>query len=467
MNKLDCGVIGLSTMGRNLALNLADHAMCVGIYNRTQEVTEKIVAEGIPDNVLPYVQLKELIQAMKRPRRLFLMVKAGAAVDEVLIQILPLLEVGDIVLDCGNSHFEDTEKRMELAKRFQVHYFGVGISGGEEGARRGPSIMVGGDKAVYDKHLQSCLEAIAAKTEEGKPCCGYMGEKGAGHFVKMVHNGIEYADMQLITEIVLLLKAAGKNNLEIAEIFKQWSQSKLGSYLLEISVDLLRYKNDKHEFMVDTVEDCAAQKGTGRWTMEAALKMQVVVSIITAAVEARNLSTKISLRNAMHNFTSHENADIVIEIDSLKSALLASRILAYDQGFALLHEAKQKYGWTIGLEEIADTFKAGCIIRSELLKEIGQAYSSERELEHMIQSSNIRALLQENWEGLRHAVLKGTEKGIPMMALSSAFQYGNALNYSSMGMNFIQAQRDYFGSHTVKHVDKSGNFHYTWRNTDE
>lgn len=461
-------MIGLSVMGSNLALNLCDHGYEMAGYNRSREVTEAFVAERPHPKFHPFYELKDFVDALEKPRKILIMVKAGAPVDAVLSQLYPLLDEGDIVMDCGNSHFPDTIRRCREAKDHQIHFFGVGVSGGEEGARKGPSIMPGGDHASYDKYVGKMLEDISAKAYDGSPCCTFIGENGAGHFVKMVHNGIEYADMQLIAEAYLLLKEVGGfTNKEISELFFAWNQSELESYLIEITAKVLREK-DPYEpgELVDYILDSAGQKGTGKWTAQEALLLGVDVSMIATAGNTRALSSELELRKTTGRLLDRPTIQAPADRDAfarmVRSALYGAKIVAYAQGFALLARASKEYNWDLDLGEIASVFRAGCIIRAVFLDEITKAYRADKKLEHLMHATFFSEKLNSALPDLRRAVCEAVTNGIPLPAFSSAISYVDLLGGGLVGANIIQAQRDFFGAHTFKRNDREGVFHHMW-----
>lgn len=468
MQKLDIGVIGLSVMGRSLALNLCDHGYQVGGFNRSKALTEELSKKWPHENFHPFFELKDLVESLKKPRNVLLMVQAGAAVDAVLTQLFDTLEADDIILDCGNSHFMDTKRRTALATEKSLHYFGVGVSGGEEGARKGPAIMPGGNKTIYEAELKDMFETIAAKAPDGTPCCSYVGPEGAGHFVKMVHNGIEYADMQLIAEAYLLLKqAGGYDNHALSEIFSAWNQSELESYLMEITADILREPDDHSQGeLLDMIEDSAGQKGTGRWTSIEALQLGVDVSIITAAGNARITSNNLELRTSTAQLIKGPESLTVKEekecIDQVRKALYTAKILAYAQGFSMMQRASDEYGWELKLEDIAGIFRGGCIIRAVFLDEISKAYRGKQGLLHLTHGQFFSEKLIENQEAFRQTVEAGVRNGVPMPAFANAISFFDALRGAPLGANLLQAQRDYFGAHTYKRIDRAGVYHHEW-----
>lgn len=461
------GIIGLAVMGRSLALNMADHGFKVGGYNRSREVTEKLMREHPHENLIPFYDLKELVDSQERPRKFLIMVKAGKPVDMVIDQLLPLLDEGDMILDGGNSFFEDTRRREKELKEKGIYYFGTGVSGGEMGARFGPSIMPGGDKKAYE-HIAPILEEIAAKAQ-GEPCCAYMGPDGAGHYVKMVHNGIEYADMQLIAEAYLLLKyAGGYTNRELADVFTEWNKGELKSYLIGITAGIFREKDDFTDGeLVDYILDSAGQKGTGRWTSLESLKQGINVSMITAACNARIMSNRISERNAARELFAGPMQNLVPDKaafqEKVRKGLYTAKIAAYAQGFDLLSHASSEYGWDLDYGKIASIFRAGCIIQAEFLDDITKAFTNNRELPNLMLDSFFRDGINHGQDSLRSILATGIQNGIPVPAMSQAISYIDVFRGTPVGANLIQAQRDCFGAHTYERTDRDGIFHHDWR----
>lgn len=461
------GIIGLAVMGRSLALNMADHGFKVGGYNRSREVTETLMREHPHENLIPFYDLKELVDSQERPRKFLIMVKAGKPVDMVIDQLLPLLDEGDMILDGGNSFFEDTRRREKELKEKGIYYFGTGVSGGEMGARFGPSIMPGGDKKAYE-HIAPILEEIAAKAQ-GEPCCAYMGPDGAGHYVKMVHNGIEYADMQLIAEAYLLLKyAGGFTNRELADVFTEWNKGELKSYLIGITAGIFREKDDFTDGeLVDYILDSAGQKGTGRWTSVESLKQGINVSMITAACNARIMSNRISERNAARELFAGPMQNLVPDKaafqEKVRKGLYTAKIAAYAQGFDLLSHASSEYGWDLDYGKIASIFRAGCIIQAEFLDDITKAFTNNRELPNLMLDSFFRDGINHGQVSLRSILATGIQNGIPVPVMSQAISYIDAFRGTPVGANLIQAQRDCFGAHTYERTDRDGIFHHDWR----
>lgn len=466
MQMNDVAVIGLSVMGHSLALNFADHGFWVGGYNRTRNVTEEMTKQWPHKNFTPYYSLHELIAELKKPRKVILMVRAGAAVDELIDQLIPLLSTGDIVMDCGNSFFRDTQMREQRLKELGFYYFGVGVSGGEEGARFGPSIMPGGDKKIYDNLLRPLLTSIAAQAE-GAPCCAYIGTDGAGHYVKMVHNGIEYADMQLIAESYLLLKeVGGLSNTEQAALFSRWNEEELKSYLIDITAKILLEKDDLGDgFLVDRIADRAAQKGTGKWTSIEALCQGVDVSMINAAGGARVDSSRVAVREAgARLLIKPQKAGKAPEhfTKTVRGALYAAKIIAYSQGFSLMKDASKRYSWDLDLGSIASIFRAGCIIRAVFLDDIMLEFENDPELLELMLSGVFLERINALSGCLRDAVALGVKNGIPLPAMSAAVAFLDASRGAELGANLIQAQRDCFGAHTYERTDRTGVFHHEW-----
>ncbi len=465
MANMDIGMVGMAVMGSNLALNMADHGYQVACYNYTPDLTEKFVKEHPHENAHPFYDLKAFVASLKKPRKIMMMIMAGAPVDSMIDQLIPLLDKGDIIIDGGNSFFGDTMRRYDTCKAHGLNFFGTGISGGETGARRGPCIMPGGDKAAYAS-VQPIFEAIAAKAE-GAPCCTYIGESGAGHFVKMVHNGIEYADMQLIAESYLLLKyAGGLPNNEIAKIFRTWNKGELKSYLVGITADVLAEHDDLGGgFLVDKIVDSAGQKGTGRWTSIEAMKEGVNTSLITAACNARVMSNQSMLRQKMQQALpaanlAHKSGQAFI--DDVEASLYTGKIAAYAQGFALYRAASAHYSWQLDYSRIASIFRGGCIIQAAFLEKITEAYEKTPDLENLMEDAFFLQRIQQNLPALRRTVAFGITCGLPIPALANAASYIDATRSPLLGANLIQGLRDDFGAHTYQRTDREGAFHHDW-----
>ena len=469
--KSDIGIIGLSVMGRSLALNMADHGFKVSGYNRSASVTEQVMEDHPHENLFPFYSLDEFVNSLEHPRKVMLMIQAGAPVDAVIDQLIPLLEQGDIVMDGGNSFFEDTRRRSKTLAEAGIHYLGVGISGGEEGARFGPSIMPGGEESAYQA-VRPILDAIAAKAM-GDPCCAYIGPDGAGHYVKMVHNGIEYADMQLIAEAYLLLKYVGNfSNLELSDIFREWNQGELKSYLIGITAGIFREADDLDGGqLIDRILDSAKQKGTGRWASIESLKQGVDISMITSACGARILSNHLDERKMasaqIEGPAIRQADDRAAFAETVRRALYAGKIIAYAQGFSLMQDASERYGWNLDLGTIASIFRAGCIIQAVLLDDITKAYEADSNAGNLMFHPFFRNRINEYQESLRRAASTGVLNGLPVPALSQAASYLDAFRSPASGANLIQAQRDCFGAHTYARTDRPGSFHHEWRITDD
>ena len=468
---LDIGLIGLSVMGRSLALNMADHGFRVAGYNRSPERTQKVMEEYPHPNLTPFFSLPELVSALRRPRKIMVMIQAGAPVDAVIDQLIPLLEEGDFIMDGGNSYFGDTNRRAALLKEKGLHYLGVGISGGEEGARFGPSIMPGGSREAYEA-VGQILQTIAAKADN-TPCCAYIGPDGAGHYVKMVHNGIEYADMQLIAESYLLLKyAGGFTNRELAEIYRTWNEGELHSYLIGITADIFLEADDMADGdLIDHILDSAGQKGTGRWASIEALRQGVNISMITAACNARIMSNHLERRQKASSLIAAPvitaAGDKQAFTEMVREALYISKIIAYAQGFSLLQDASRRFGWDLDLGSIASIFRAGCIIQAEFLNDITRAFLKAPDLESLIFDDFFLSRINRYQENLRKTAGLAVSFGLPVPALFNAVSYLDSFRTKAAGANLIQAQRDLFGAHTFERTERKGIFHHEWRAVHE
>ena len=468
--KAQIGVTGLAVMGRNLARNFARHGHTVALHNRSYGRTKELVeAYGDEGSFIPAETAEEFVASLERPRRVVIMVKAGKATDAVIDEFAPLLEEGDMLIDAGNSHFADTRRREAALKAKGLHFVGTGVSGGEEGALHGPSIMPGGSKESYES-LGPLLEDISAKVD-GEPCCVHVGPDGAGHFVKMVHNGIEYADMQLIAEAYDLLRQVGGNSPEeIAEIFSGWNEGRLGSYLIEITAEVLKQKDAATgQPFVDIVVDQAEQKGTGRWTVQAALDLGVPVSGIAESVFARALSGNPTVREAGAGLPGPSatagagGGDLQADVEQ---ALFASKIVAYAQGFQQIQAASEEYGWDIDPGAMAKIWRAGCIIRAKFLDYIKQAYDKSPQLATLLVDEYFLDAVSGAQDAWRRVVATAAQQGIPAPGFASALAYYDGLRAKRLPAALIQGQRDFFGAHTYRRVDKEGSFHILWA-TDE
>ena len=464
MIKQQIGVIGLAVMGRNLALNIAEHGFSVAVYNRSPEKTRELIAETTYDNMSGVYSIAELTESLELPRKIIMMVKAGSAVDETIKQLIPFLSPGDILIDGGNSFFEDTIRRCSEMETLGLKYIGAGISGGEEGARKGPAIMPGGEKSAYEL-VKPILLAISAKVDND-PCCTYIGPNGAGHFVKMVHNGIEYADMQLICEAYLLMKnVLGLTPPQLHEIFKSWNSGELSSYLIEITADIFtKIDPDTGKYLVDQILDVAGNKGTGKWTSQIALDMGVAIPTITEAVFARFLSTIKDERVRASKI--YQGSAVIAKpaefIESIRKALYASKICSYAQGFSLMKAASEKFGWDLDLGSIAMIFRGGCIIRAQFLNRIKDAYQNNSTMDNLLQDDYFRSILEGYVQDWRDVVIAAVAAGVPVPGFASAISYFDSYRTESLPMNLLQAQRDYFGAHTYQRTDKPGSFHTQW-----
>jgi 6-phosphogluconate dehydrogenase len=465
----DVGVVGLAVMGQNLALNLADHGYRVAVHNRTTAVTERFMKDQGESSMVAASDLAGLAQSLARPRRILLMVKAGPPVDESLTNLLEILEPGDVVIDGGNSFWQDTERRIDRAGSTGIHMVGAGISGGEEGARHGPSIMPGGDAAAWPV-IREMFQAIAAKAPDGSPCCDWVGPGGSGHFVKMVHNGIEYGDMQVIAEAYDLMRASGMSADEMAETFARYNSGRLESYLIEITSRILRRRDGDGQPLVEHVLDAAAQKGTGRWTVESALDLGQPLTLISEAVFARIVSALKDERVAASKILDgpssldgrHDRA-VASETD-IADALYGSKIVSYAQGFMLLRAASEERGWNLDMAAIAPLWRAGCIIRAALLDPITAAFRKDPGLSNLMLDSRLAADIADSQEGWRRTVARAVVAGIPVPAYSSALAFYDAYRSERLPANLIQAQRDFFGAHTYERIDRPRGefFHSEW-----
>ncbi|MBV1949328.1 NADP-dependent phosphogluconate dehydrogenase [Streptomyces sp. BV129] len=463
------GVTGLAVMGRNLARNFARNGYTVAVHNRTASKTRELVEEfGGEGEFVPAETAKEFVEALERPRRLVIMVKAGEPTDAVIEEFAPLLEPGDMIIDGGNAHFADTRRRERELREQGIHFVGTGISGGEEGALHGPSIMPGGSVESYDS-LGPMLEKISAKADDGSPCVTHVGPDGAGHFVKMVHNGIEYADMQLIGEAYQLLRdVAGYSPAEIADIFRTWNRGRLDSYLIEITAEVLSHVDaETGKPFVDVVVDQAEQKGTGRWTVQIALDLGVPVSAIAEAVFARSVSGHAELREASRHLTGPSprtlgKDEAAAFADKVEQALYASKIVSYTQGFHQIAAGSEEYDWDIDLGKVAAIWRGGCIIRAAFLDRITQAYEAQPDLPSLLADEGFAdeiAAAQDDW---RDVIATAVTQGVPTPAFAATLAYYDSLRAPRLPAALTQGQRDYFGAHTYHRTDRDGTFHTLW-----
>lgn len=467
--KADIGLVGLAVMGENLVLNLESKGFTVAVYNRTLERVDQFVnGRALGLNIIGTHSPEELVSKLERPRKIMLMVKAGKAVDDFIGLLIPLLEPGDVIIDGGNSHFPDTNRRTAWLKEKGLLYIGTGVSGGEEGALRGPSIMPGGSPEAWPV-VKPLFQSIAAKVEDGTPCCDWVGEDGAGHFVKMVHNGIEYGDMQLICEAYQIFRdLLGMKAGEIGRIFSEWNKGDLSSYLIEITGDILPFNDDDGSPLIDKVLDAAGQKGTGKWTGHAALDLGVPLTLIGEAVFSRCLSAQKDERMMASKVLTGPGSvftgDTKEFIDDLKNALYASKIVSYAQGYTLMAAAAREYGWKLNYGGIALMWRGGCIIRSVFLGKIREAFDREPEIRNLMLDPFFAGKLLDAQAGWRRVVSRAVTGGIPVPALASALAYFDGYRTANLPANLLQAQRDYFGAHTYERTDRQRGefFHTNW-----
>jgi 6-phosphogluconate dehydrogenase len=471
------GMVGLGVMGRNLAYNLADHGHPILGTDAWPEAITRFEREKGSAAVQSAPSIKDLVAHLARPRRIIVLVKAGEVTEQTLAQLLAVLEPGDLVVDGGNEHFETTERRAQMFAAKQVHFFGMGVSGGESGARRGPALMPGGDSVAYGL-LKDALESIAATHSDG-PCVTYCGPGGAGHYVKMVHNGIEYADMQLLAETYALLKhVGGLSNVELADTFARWNEGPLASYLVEITAAIFRKQDDLASGqLVDAILDKAAQKGTGKWTLQDAATLGCPIPTIVASVDARLLAARKIQRQTLHAHATHVAAPGTASrigalalapsergafVEDVERALYAAKILAYAQGFDLLHHASLARNWNLPFAELARIWQAGCIIRAKVLTQIRTAFLADPSLEHLLLSPALASAVGGGSASLRGVVSAGAQRAIAVPGLASALGYYDTIRTERLPANLTQAQRDFFGAHGYERVDREGTFHTQW-----
>ncbi|AOM40730.1 NADP-dependent phosphogluconate dehydrogenase [Xenorhabdus hominickii] len=466
MSKQQIGVVGMAVMGRNLALNIESRGYSVSIFNRSSDKTDEVIAENPGKKLVPSYSIEEFVDSLEKPRRILLMVKAGEATDKTIASLTPHLDKGDILIDGGNTYFQDTIRRNRELSAQGFNFIGTGVSGGEEGALKGPSIMPGGQKEAYEL-VAPILKEIAAQVE-GEPCVTYIGADGAGHYVKMVHNGIEYGDMQLIAEAYSLLKnALSLSNQELADVFNDWNQGELSSYLIEITADIFRKQDEEGKYLVDVILDEAANKGTGKWTSQSSLDLGVPVTLITESVFARYISSLKDQRVAASKVLSGPeaqsfNGDKAEFIEKVRRALYLGKIVSYAQGFQQLKAASDEYDWDLNYGEIAKIFRAGCIIRAQFLQKITDAYNENPAIANLLLAPYFKQIADEYQQALRDVVSYGVQNGIPTPTFSAAISYYDSYRSAVLPANLIQAQRDYFGAHTYKRTDKEGIFHTEW-----
>ncbi len=467
--KSDIGLVGLAVMGENLILNMANHGYTVTAYNRSTEKVDNFVngrAQG--KSIRGAYSIEELVNSLELPRKIMLMVKAGPAVDAVIEQLLPLLDEGDIIIDGGNTHFPDTNRRVAYLREKGIQFIGTGVSGGEEGALTGPSIMPGGSPEAWP-HIKPIFQHIAAKVDDGSPCCDWVGEDGAGHFVKMVHNGIEYGDMQLICEAYQIMKELlGMSADEMHQVFAEWNNGDLDSYLIEISRDIMAYKDEDGEPLVEKILDTAGQKGTGKWTGIIALDLGVPLTLIGEAVFARCLSAQKEERVEASKIISGPepkfSGDREAFIEDLRQAVFASKIVSYAQGYVLMREAAKEHQWNLNYGGIAMMWRGGCIIRSAFLGNIKDAFDKDPELSNLLLDDYFRAKVEQAQSGWRRVAAAALSNGIAAPAINAALNYFDGYRTARLPANLLQAQRDFFGAHTYERIDKPRGefFHTNW-----
>ena len=466
----DIGLVGLAVMGENLVLNMESKGFSVSVFNRTVEKVDRFIeGRGKDKHIFGAHNLDEFIASLKRPRKVFLMVKAGQAVDDFIEKLIPLLEPGDVIIDGGNTHFPDTACRTKYVESKGLLYIGTGVSGGEEGALKGPSMMPGGSPEAWPL-VKPIFQGICAKVEDGSPCCDWVGENGAGHFVKMVHNGIEYGDIQLICECYQIMKDyLGMTNEEMHQTFARWNEGDLDSYLIEITRDILAKKDEEGQYVLDYILDTAGQKGTGKWTAIASLDQGVPLTLIGEAVFARCLSAQKEERVAASGILAGPTGakfqgDREAFLEDLRNALFAAKIVSYAQGYALMRSAAKEYGWNLNYGGIALMWRGGCIIRSVFLGKIKEAFDAEPELTNILLAPYFSGKIKEAQEGWRRVVAQAVVNGIPAPTLTSALSYYDGYRCKRLPANLLQAQRDFFGAHTYERTDKPRGefFHTNW-----
>ncbi|MCH4170605.1 MAG: NADP-dependent phosphogluconate dehydrogenase [Lactobacillus sp.] len=469
MDKPQIGVIGMAVMGKNLALNIESRGYTVAIFNRTAAKTEAVMKEHSEKKLVPSYSINDFVDSLEKPRRILIMVKAGAGTDAVIDELLPLLDKGDVLIDGGNTFFEDTMRRNAKLDQSGINFIGMGVSGGELGALEGPSMMPGGQKEAYDL-VAPILEQISAKAKDGAPCVTYIGTNGAGHYVKMVHNGIEYGDMELIAESYNIMRNVLDYSVEdLADTFKGWNEGELESYLIEITAEILTRKDDlgTGKPVVDVILDAAGNKGTGKWSSQNALELGVPQSLITEAVYARYISALKEERvNASKVLPGPDHKPEITDakgtIEKVREALYFSKIMSYAQGFEQMRFASEKYDWDLQYGEIAKIWRAGCIIRAQFLQKITDAYNRTPKLQNLLLDQYFIDIAKKYQQSTRDVVALAAQAGIPAPGFSAAISYYDSYRSEVLPANLIQAQRDYFGAHTYNRVDRDGIFHYTW-----
>ncbi|MBI3281357.1 MAG: decarboxylating NADP(+)-dependent phosphogluconate dehydrogenase [Acidobacteria bacterium] len=468
--KADIALIGLAVMGQNLILNMNDHGYTVAAYNRTVSKVDEFLSDAAKGRttILPAHSIEEMVRLLKKPRKIMLMVKAGQPVDDFIELLLPHLEPGDLIIDGGNSHFPDTIRRAKYLEDKGLLYIGTGVSGGEEGARFGPSLMPGGSPEAWPL-VKEIFQSISAKTPEGEPCADWIGENGAGHYVKMVHNGIEYGDMQLICEAYQLMKEGlGMTNQEMHEAFAEWNQGELNSYLIEITRDILGYRDEQGEYVVDQILDTAGQKGTGKWTTVNSLDLGMPVTLISEAVFARCLSAmkdeRVEASQILRGPKAELDGERKAQVEEIRRALLASKIVSYAQGFMLLKEAAKEYKWKLNYGGVALVWRGGCIIRSVFLGRIKEAFDKNPGLTNLLLDEYFRGVIDRCQQSWRRVVAQAVQAGVPVPAFTTALAFYDGYRSARLPANLLQAQRDYFGAHTYERLDQPRGrfFHTNW-----
>ena len=460
------GVIGLAVMGKNLAWNIESRGYSVSVFNRSSEKTDLMVEESKGKNIHPTYSLEEFVNSLEKPRKILLMVQAGKATDATIDSLLPLLDDGDILIDGGNTNYQDTIRRNKTLAESGVNFIGMGVSGGEVGALTGPSLMPGGQEAAYNK-VSDILDAIAAKAQDGASCVTYIGPNGAGHYVKMVHNGIEYADMQLIAESYTMMKdLLGMSHTEISQTFKDWNAGELESYLIEITGDIFTKLDENNEPLVEKILDTAGQKGTGKWTSINALELGIPLTIITESVFARFISSikeeRVNASKSLNGPQASFDGNKEEFLEKIRKALYMSKICSYAQGFAQMRKSSEDHEWNLKLGELAMIWREGCIIRAQFLQKIKDAYDNNPELENLLLDPYFKNIVTDYQDALRDVVATGVKNGVPTPGFSASVNYYDSYRSEDLSANLIQAQRDYFGAHTYERKDREGVFHTQW-----
>lgn len=468
MDKPQIGVVGMAVMGKNLALNIESRGNTVAIFNRTGSKTKAVVEEHPDKKLVPSYNIEDFVASLEKPRRIIMMVKAGAGTDAVIKELLPLLDKGDVLIDGGNTFFEDTMRRSAELDKSGINFIGMGVSGGELGALHGPSLMPGGQKEAYDL-VAPILEAISAKAEDGAPCVTYIGPNGAGHYVKMVHNGIEYGDMELIAESYNLMRnLLGLDVKEMADIFSEWNKGELDSYLIDITADILTRKDDlgSDKPIVDMILDRAGNKGTGKWSSQSALELGVPQSVITESVYARYISAmkqeRVEASKVLPKPVANVSVDKKEAIEMIRKALYFSKLMSYAQGFEQLRFASEKYDWKLQYGDLAKIWRAGCIIRARFLQNITDAYNKKPDLQNLLLDDYFLNIAKNYQESVRDLVGVAVKAGVPVPGFSAAISYYDSYRSAVLPANLTQAQRDYFGAHTYERTDRDGSYHYSW-----